>query len=226
MQTLVTTETLYLFDELSDDAKAVAVERVRRNDEFYWSREWRESLEGFLAFLGLTNRDVDWAIGAWVHSYAHLTPHTSIDHLPPVDDPFWNKALSASETCSWTGYCGDAAFAEILTKRWTYSDPRELVNACLGQWAHDFQQDMEFWYGEESVREDAEANGWMFRSGGAPVYQPDAMALEEARLAQFLDTFDDSADLILELARGATSEASKIAIQDLLDKYNAYMNTE
>lgn len=170
--------TVYTFDELSDDAKARALDSYRDKFSHFigsdWSEEWRRSIESAQDAFGFRIRD--WSVNQFDYSFSRLV----IDDLGdfpenPSGVRLWkylrNSGLAdrVSDDCPWTGYCGDEAFLDPFRDFMLRPDARswgELVADCVESFFRVWQLDVEYQYSDEAIRETIEANEYEFLESG------------------------------------------------------------
>lgn len=165
---------IFSFEELSEDAQARAILRAQETiTEWDWADEWRESLE--IAQKILPFEVTNWEISLSSPSYCNTATDADIGELSGVRA--WkylhnNGYVEAiSESCPFTGYCGDESFLDPL--RAFLAAPRditlaELFQECADSWARAWVQDMEFQCSDEYVREGLIANEREFLADGTP----------------------------------------------------------
>lgn len=165
----------YSFDELDPKVQAKVIERWREGDTFFWADEWRDSLKAFCDHAPLRVRD--WNIGYPRTHVDFEMDEDTIGDLSGVRAWKWlmnnGWANLAKGDCPFTGYCGDENLLDAIRTALAYPSKitslRSVFAECLSDWAQAFEQDYDYWYSEEVIREDIEANGYEFYDDGSLV---------------------------------------------------------
>lgn len=168
----VETVPIFTFGELSDDAKARAIESARAAGwgEDGWGEEWRESLDKAAEALGFTVKD--WSVGGrGTFCSIDAGPHS--DAMTGVRAWKWlhnnGVADAIAEPCPFTGYCGDEALLDPLRAFLLAPDGRsveEVFEDCATSWARAWEEDMEYQSSDEAIAESLEVNEVEFTGSG------------------------------------------------------------
>lgn len=194
------TETLeikiYKFDELPEDVKQTVVENWRIDDEFFWSSEWRETLEKFCNVFTVDVRD--WEVNLWGNSFIDIEDNqlTECDYWAHGQKEItgirlWKYLKNNGYENTWnfgtpkkdrrtiyedyclTGYCGDHWILEplikFMKKPYDFDESitfYELIKLCCESWLNGYLKDLEYWCSEECIKEDIQANEYEFTEDG------------------------------------------------------------
>lgn len=172
------TETIKicLFQELSKKAQEVVLERERtRPDRYSWADEAIDSLKQFCEHFGLT--DLRYSVSAWEPSFCSAKLSRE-DHDEMRGVRVWkflhNSNLISGNLlegeCPFTGYWIDEELLEpireFLKKPNSDLTYQDLMNECLQKWVKDFQDEEEYAYSDEAIKEDLEVNDLEFLEDG------------------------------------------------------------
>lgn len=183
------TTTVYLYDELSDDAKETARNWFRQADDYPWSSEFRESLEAFCNMAGITLHD--WEYDGYSYNYTLRSDHFSEKENGLQGARLWSyvhscfdgylirrkrysigkksrvsNVLSHETECPFTGVCFDEDFLEPIRKldlSMTYED---VIRACLDSGFSAVVKDIEYFNSDEAVEEFIRRNEYEFTKNG------------------------------------------------------------
>lgn len=153
------TINIYSFDELSDEAKAKAIDNYRsKGFEHHWGEESQDSLKAFCALFGVNV--TDWSIGTYGHSYIKTDAENS--HFRG-----WNKAKVNAIPEFLTGYCLDCAFIEAFKKEFEKTgDALYSFNEAIGTGLKEWINDLEFQESDEYIVDCLIANEYQFLEDG------------------------------------------------------------
>lgn len=184
------TYKVYKFNELSDEAKEKAIEKIRKreyNAGFPWSEEYRQSLEGFAKFFDITLKD--WSVGGrgegvsfdlsenmdglkGVRLYKYLVNN----YLNRTKEYKYSKEKKGQKynvlagECFFTGFCADEnlldAIREFCKKPKKDLEARELFEACFWDWIKAYNADSDYQTSDEGIKETIEANDYDFLENG------------------------------------------------------------
>lgn len=182
------TITTYTFDELSDQAKENALEWVRSNwhDLYSWHDDNAASLKKFAEWIGAEERDVDFNVSMWGHTYAKISLYDKYTVMI-IDDEYQQIVLSElrdedlynylitseekiNESCPFTGYCMDEDLLDPLREYLENPDPevtlQDLVDEGANNWLKSYIQDWEYTYSDEGLTDFLSANEHEFLEDG------------------------------------------------------------
>jgi hypothetical protein len=164
--------TVYKLDELDAAMQQRVIEGWRAGDQFFWEDEWRDSLHAFAKIAPIKVRD--WSVG-YGGTYVTFDMDDDIADLSGIRAYKWlvnnNWAkLAAGQDCPLTGYCGDEnlldAIRTAIGTPASISSLRDVFADALQGWAKGFEADLDYWNGEDAIREDIDANGYEFNANG------------------------------------------------------------
>lgn len=152
---------VFRLEELLEKVQERVISRWRDNDLFFWSKEWEDSLNGFASEMGL--KVTDWEVNPYGHSYVRWE-----DIEGDKDRPFrpGDYSVDLSGNCPFTGYIGDESILDGIRAAKEGDTLREVVDECFWGWVKGYLSDLEYWYSEECVREEIEANEAEFTTDG------------------------------------------------------------
>ena len=164
--------TVFTFDELSDAAKARAIDSYRnRGVDWFWQSDWWDSAKAFSRIAPIDIQEADYD-----------RRHVAVQWLYE-----WNAGnLAGSRAWKWlqnkgwfdlarditsgdrtlTGYCGDcplfdpiAAYEKTPLKIPTL---RQVFYECAQSWVNEAANDLEWHYSDEYITEHLSANEYEF----------------------------------------------------------------
>lgn len=152
------TINLYTFDELSEEAKAVALEHWRWNNaEDHWGAESLASIRAFCDEFGVEL--TGWSIGAY--SPVNYSTDAKSEHFRG------RKLREFSRDHMPTGYCLDyalwATFWDVFKKT---GDAKAAFEAGLYSGFHEWRDDIEAQLSDEYLSEHLSANCYEFTEAG------------------------------------------------------------
>lgn len=188
---------VYKFDELSEQAKQTAIEKIRDKYtyeyDYPWQEEGIESLKEFCHQLDLELYAWEYSTDAWadvrdskiedsilalsgnrlrtylVNNYDYLL------HKRKVYESKSKKRVSRIKwietDCPLTGYCFDCDILNVLMgfiKKPDNKDFQDLIRDCVGAWSRAVRSECEYFGSDDYVREEIQANELEFMKGGTP----------------------------------------------------------
>lgn len=182
-------QTLYTFDQLSEKAKEKAISDFAEHSPYPWSYENEDCLKEFADIVGV--KIIDWEYG---YSCPSVDYSDNLDDsicdlsgkrlISFLVSKFWstlytrkkyykNKSyvtgLPKPSSCPLTGYCVDEdllqPIRDAIAKGYsgTYED---LIKDCFHAWGKACEKDLEYYYSEEAIAENSEANGYKYYING------------------------------------------------------------
>ena len=188
------TITTYSFNELSDDAKTLALSNAAQ-DEFLGERVLQESLESLKGFADFYNLNLDYSFGIFpdrgefiratidndelselsgVRLYKYLENNYSTyyktvkDSSELINNPQKPKKTLAGE-CPFTGVCYDENLLDEMRNFMKKPDERtfqDLINDCTDSFMTDIHKEGEYLSSDEALIENIEANEVEFYESG------------------------------------------------------------
>ena len=169
------TETirLYRFNELSDKAKARAVEDYCASGEpYHFDGENMASIKALAKHFGGRIKDysIDW-LGTSYSSMEFEMPEMDAEEIRQRLNQlgtFNPDTLKGHGDCKLTGYCADEAAIDGLRKSFAAGehDLDKLMQAAFQTWLKDAQSDAEHQFSLEGYAEQAEVNNFEFTENG------------------------------------------------------------
>ena len=186
MKTIET--TVYNFSELSDSAKATAIEQIRQREYetgFNWGSEALDTLKAFLEHFNvkLGRYSIDWfnANGSDIRISFN---DSNIEELSGVRLwkylhnngllTYWRKYTKKTEKllsgdCPFTGVCFDENCLDNIrefVKKPTNITFRELIEESIEKLLKDCEKDADYQFSDEGITEMIEANEYDFTEDG------------------------------------------------------------
>jgi hypothetical protein len=164
--------TVYKLDELDADVRQRVISNWREGDTFFWSDEWRDSLDAFAKIAPLTIRN--WEVGYRSNGVTfdmdeNVADLSGVRAWKWLVNNGWAK-LATGQDCPFTGYCGDEdlldAIRAAIANPASITSLRDVFADALHDWAKAFERDIDHWGSEEAIREDIEANEYEFNANG------------------------------------------------------------
>jgi hypothetical protein len=164
--------TVYKLDELDADVQQRVISNWRDGDQFFWSDEWRDSLDAFAKIAPLTIRN--WEVGYRSNGVTfdmdeNVADLSGVRAWKWLVNNGWAK-LATGQDCPFTGYCGDEdlldAIRAAIANPASITSLRDVFADALHDWAKAFERDIDHWGSEEAIREDIEANEYEFNANG------------------------------------------------------------
>jgi hypothetical protein len=173
------TETIaiFMFDELSDEAKQTAIERYQVHD-LWDSSEWWESANAFSELSLIEINSVDYNAGQvdirWTAEQC-LAELTGLRAWKWLQNNGWFKWGSDNKSglCTMTGFCGDCAFGDPLAEYeknpLSVPDLEQVFYEMAQSWVFDARSDCEASYSDECITENIQVNEYEFYANGEMV---------------------------------------------------------
>jgi hypothetical protein len=168
--------TVFTFEELTDAAKARAVDSYRaRGVEWHWQSEWWDSAQ---AFSKIAPVDIKEAYYDRRHVNAPWLDDWDVGNLAGSRAWKWLQnngwfdlaRANARGDCTLTGYCGDcplfdpiAAYEKTPLKIPTL---RQVFYECAQSWVNAAADDLEWHYSDECIADHLHANEYEFLQAG------------------------------------------------------------
>lgn len=182
---------VFKFEELTEAAKAVAIEHMRQLLDYPWGHESRQSLDEFCNLFPV-NASM-WAIDqesyfmrsvftgeddlgslSGARLYSHIVNHYG--HILVKSKTYTlngktrkSKIQKVSIDCPFTGYCIDEDLIQPLREFLKKPDGRtfaELLDNCLQSWAKAYSNDIRHYFSDESMQDTIIANEYEFYENG------------------------------------------------------------
>ena len=155
----IITQTVYTFEELSEEAKQKALENVRNSslDAFGWAAESRKSIEAFCEKFGVTLKT--WSVGPWApYEFSHDAQNANFRGV---------KLESIDVEESLTGYCLDFVLLSKFKEHFKLSgDALGAFGVALEEGFREWRRDWEQANEGEPLAEFLQANGYEFTESG------------------------------------------------------------
>jgi hypothetical protein len=167
MPTIVSVEyTLFKLEELSEEAKAKALEDFCRDDMYPWHKENIASLEAFCDRFSVTVKD--YVIGDICYGARNYVK-TNADNNSFRGLKFKEFDFEQMPT----GYCMDCTLFKAFQKCWeeTGSAYRAFQNA-IEEFLVEVNKDVEHYFSMESFADMSEGNEWTYLADGK-LFLPD-----------------------------------------------------
>lgn len=153
------TIALFSIDELSDDAKARAIEwyRCSQGDDYAWHNESRASIEAFCSHFGVQLKD--WSIGAFCPYY----------YSTDADNKNFRgfKLKDFKPDHAPTGYCLDFdIWGEFYKVFEAFGDAKEAFHRALDAGFKSWRADIEHSISDEYIYEHLFVSGYEFLEDG------------------------------------------------------------
>jgi hypothetical protein len=170
--------TVYKLDELDAAMQQRVISGWRDGEQFFWSEEWRNSLDAFAKIAPLTIRN--WEVGYRSNGVTFdmdqddnygdgIAEMSGVRAWKWLVNNGWAK-LATGQDCPFTGYCGDEdlldAIRAAIANPASITSLRDVFADALHDWAKAFERDIDHWGSEEAIREDIEANEYEFNANG------------------------------------------------------------
>lgn len=166
--------TVYKYDELSDDAKEHARQKLNENEPYHWGDEAIASMEALARhFSGrLKDYELNWLepgrCKGFIFDMPEDMPVKEIKARLAQLGKYNKKTGKGYGECKLTGVCFDEncidGFREAL--REGIKDLTELMNRAGEELQSACMKDYEYQLSEEAFRETCEANGYEFYENG------------------------------------------------------------
>lgn len=145
-------QTIYTFDELSDNAKEHA--RQSLNSEHFWSAEYIQSLKAFAAQFGI--KVTGYQYGPW--DRAEIETDVEPRHFRGF------KLKDAFALPEWqTGYCLDVTLRETFINEFKrHGDVLRAFNEAMDTGIKECRSDWESQFEDEYILDHCTANGYEF----------------------------------------------------------------
>lgn len=151
----------FTFEELNNEAKEKALDKVRANYEIAWNDENRNSIETFCAAFGVSLRD--YQIGPY-YGYNYETSTLENENFRG------RKLREFSPDYMPTGYCLDCSlWGEFYAQFKRTGDSKYAFKQAIEQGFIDWQKDMEGQLEDESLIDYILGNGFEFTENGDPI---------------------------------------------------------
>jgi len=185
---------VFEFDELSDEAKEMAITGFRE-DEYFWGEDDRKTLEEFEKIFPVK-------VGRWEYGYCHsyinfemdtwvdndVLSFTGVRLLKYLVNHYWHNLFKGKficgdkypkfrhskvifdNSCVLTGCCLDMDILnpiyEFLKKPDEHTTLEELMRDCLQSWLSACDNEVEYQNSDEAIIERIEANSYEFTKDG------------------------------------------------------------
>lgn len=168
-----TTINLYKLNELPEDVQEKVISNWRYNDEFYNGQEIVESLKAFCDYFGIKLKDYSLGgRGEYIHIDSSLDPDIEdMEYIRLYKYLVNNYNLQdIADRCLISGMCYDYDLLKPLldfTKRPVKGyNLDDLFKLCIESIISVYNEELDYWYSEESIKEDIEANDYDFTENG------------------------------------------------------------
>lgn len=153
--------SVYKFEELSESAKAYAIEKEREIYEYPWSDNWKQSIEAFCGHFGIVLKN--WGVGPWNPTYYKLSDYDNSNFRGLKLSQFNRDHMP-------TGYYGDCTLWQTFYdefKRTTDAKHafEKAVRAGFYTWRADWEDSLE----DEQISEFLTLNEYEFTEDGVIV---------------------------------------------------------
>lgn len=167
----ITREPMYRIEELPEIIQERAWMAWMQSEDYLWSEDNRQSLEGFSELFGVSVRD--WRYGGGSYDISYDIPDWDLYQLQGVR--LWKYLVQNYEpvirqTCPFTGYCMDEVLLDpirqFLKRPDTYTTMKDLVHEALWGWVCECDRDYDWYYSYERFLEEATELGLLFTEDG------------------------------------------------------------
>ena len=153
------TITLYQFDELSDEAKAKALEWLQQAYDYPWFDEAMDSCKAFCSIFGVSVKN--WSLGGYQYSFVDT------DASPRHFRGFTLKEALRLTDSSLTGYCLDYDLTNAFYESFKNSgDAYEAFTDALQAFCLAVEKDLEYCFSDEALAEWGQCNDYEFLESG------------------------------------------------------------
>lgn len=159
---------VYRFNELSEESQGRFLSELRAHSDLWgWKDEWCDSAKEFCKIAPVDVKSADFDHGT---TYTRWTEEQDLSQLEGIrawkwlnNNGWFDLAQRNNEgECTLTGYAGDCPlFDPIHALRDTPEDVPSLDQLffnCIASWIRAAQEDLEFTYSDENLKELAESN--------------------------------------------------------------------
>lgn len=170
---------IFEIDELSENIQEKIIANWRKNDDFFWLDDWKETLEAFFQYLegDVILRDWSWSDyhGGYIRfeiceNLRHMTGKRLFKYL--INN--YGDLLKKWDDTPLTGYCGDydimKPLGEFMARPRISLNLHDLIQDCFESWCKGLQGDYDHWQSPEGILEDIEANQITFTEKGEVFY--------------------------------------------------------
>lgn len=191
MQTI--SVTTYTFDELSEDAKEIAIqdrrERMYKHYEFIWHHEYLDSLRAFDKVFKVkygfdTYDDFDSVPDAvrnmfgirlykyLVNHYDHILWEPKVYHNKTTKKTRISRIFSVETSYDLTGMCYDEILLDPIRNyvknpsKYKHYSFEDLIIECWYTWKKHYEMDEDYQFSNDAIAEDLIANQDQFTADG------------------------------------------------------------
>ena len=158
------TVALYQFNELSEKAKGQALQELYSVADYPWHDENQQLLKAIEKAFKLER--FEWKYDAYSSCHSFRVPHDIKQGLNRKKLSLWLEYMERDNPFI-NGYCLTEDFVQWLWKYFDqYGDIKQALHDAIGSVVKACQEDMEYYFSEESLAEHATANGIEFTEDG------------------------------------------------------------
>jgi len=150
---------LYNINELGEKAQEKAIDDARFIVSFPWMDEYNDSLKAFCDALGIPVPS--WESDAWMNF--RFSPNREV----------WQRYLGGrfveefDKDAMPTGFYADEDLFNTFVTCWEdHSDPVHAVEVSFRKFFKALEEDYQYYYSDEGIKEFLEANGYEFLENG------------------------------------------------------------
>lgn len=164
---------LYSIDELSDDARKVAINNERKSihvNGIPWADEYRDSLTAFCEEFSVElDRDGDYRRSTMDENVLNLSGNRLRTYLVN------NYSAILDECCPFTGFCGDddvlKPMREFVQRPNLRMDFAELLSECVFSFQRTYSYIVDYHYSDEGIVEELRSLDCQFTEDGKLFHQ-------------------------------------------------------